>query len=165
MAKADHRIRQAGYHDVDEIAAVKAEIWQEAYGGLLPADVLAAQATPERLERSAEHFRQVLHDGEYLWVLTDLERRIRGVAHACVARDPEPPQSLELTLLYVGAEARGSGAADKLLTTAIGDAPAYLWVLDGNERAQAFYRRHGFTADGVSKPYGHGASEIRMTRD
>jgi ribosomal protein S18 acetylase RimI-like enzyme len=48
--------------------------------------------------------------------------------------------------------AQGSGVADALLTMAIGDASAYLWVLSGTTRAQAFYRRHGLTFDGTTKP-------------
>ncbi len=48
---------------------------------------------------------------------------------------------------------------------AIGDRAAYLWVLDGNARATAFYRRHGFADDGGRKPEpGTGLTEIRMTR-
>ena len=166
MAKGKYRIRQAGHDDVGEVVTVRAEIFQEAYADLLPEPARTAQATPERLAASEEFWRGLLHRGEYLWILTTAEsQRIVGMAHACLARDADPPQSLELAMLNVHAEARGSGAADRLLTTAIGDAPAYLWVLDGNERAQAFYRRHGFVADGTSKPYGHGVDEIRMVRD
>jgi ribosomal protein S18 acetylase RimI-like enzyme len=46
---------------------------------------------------------------------------------------------------------------------AIGDRPAYLWVLEGNDRAVAFYRRHGFTEDGGRKlEPDTGLVEIRM---
>ena len=43
---------------------------------------------------------------------------------------------------------------DRLLTEVLGDAPALLWVLHGNERAEAFYRRHGFQAFGAPVPLG-----------
>ena len=47
----------------------------------------------------------------------------------------------------------------------IGDRPAYLWVLEGNDRAAAFYRRHGFTDEGGRKPEPDtGVVEIRMAR-
>ena len=47
----------------------------------------------------------------------------------------------------------------------IGDRPAYLWVLEGNVRAAAFYRRHGFTDEGGRKPEPDtGVVEIRMAR-
>ncbi|MDX5460823.1 MULTISPECIES: GNAT family N-acetyltransferase [Micromonospora] len=39
-----------------------------------------------------------------------------------------------------------------------------LWVADPNPRAQAFYRRHGFVADGTIQVQ-DGVREIRMVRD
>ena len=51
---------------------------------------------------------------------------------------------------------------------AIGDeVPAYLWVIEGNERAVAFYRRHGFELDGVVhdiEPGWPGGRQARMVR-
>jgi predicted GNAT family N-acyltransferase len=38
-----------------------------------------------------------------------------------------------------------------------------LWVADPNPRAQAFYRKHGFVADG-SAQVEDGVREIRMVR-
>ena len=40
----------------------------------------------------------------------------------------------------------------RLLEAAIGDAPAYLWVFEANDRARGFYARQGFEPDGSSKP-------------
>jgi ribosomal protein S18 acetylase RimI-like enzyme len=52
-----------------------------------------------------------------------------------------------------------------LLDVAIGREAASLWVLEGNERAMAFYRRNGFTADGArADEEFFGVSEIRMVR-
>ncbi len=48
-------------------------------------------------------------------------------------------------------------------TEAIGSASAYLWVLDGNERAIEFYERQGFRFDGTSKVEPVGV-ERRMVR-
>ena len=39
----------------------------------------------------------------------------------------------------------------RLLEKAIGSSAAYLWVLDGNQRATAFYKRQGFRFDGETK--------------
>lgn len=41
--------------------------------------------------------------------------------------------------------------------------PAALWVADPNPRAQAFYRKHGFAADGTAR-FEDGVREIRMVR-
>ena len=43
--------------------------------------------------------------------------------------------------------------------------PCWLFVLEGNNRAQAFYARNGFVADGHGHRYqGLDAWEIRMVR-
>ena len=43
--------------------------------------------------------------------------------------------------------------------------PCWLFVLEGNTRAQAFYRRNGFDPDGHRQLYlGLDAWEIRMVR-
>ncbi len=39
-----------------------------------------------------------------------------------------------------------------------------LWVADPNPRAQAFYRKHGFVADGAVQ-VADGVREIRMVRE
>lgn len=59
----------------------------------------------------------------------------------------------ELHALYVHPTAQGSGVAAELLTTALGQSPAFLWVAAGDPRAQAFYRRHGFRADDARGHY------------
>ena len=61
--------------------------------------------------------------------------------------------------------AHGTGIADDLRAVAVGDRAAYLWVLEGNDRAQAFYQRHGFVDEGGRKPEPDtGVVEIRMAR-
>lgn len=65
--------------------------------------------------------------------------------------------------LYVRAEVYGKGVGYRLMRAAIGETAAYLWVLDGNTRAIAFYERQGFHFDGKNKiePVG---LERRMVR-
>lgn len=60
----------------------------------------------------------------------------------------------ELFAIYLDERVYGTGLADRLLHEVLGDAPAVLWVLDGNARAEAFYRRHGFEALGAPAPLG-----------
>lgn len=47
-----------------------------------------------------------------------------------------------------------------------GDAPAYLWTVEQDPRAQAFYRRNGFVADGARRttPEWEDLAEVRMVR-
>jgi predicted GNAT family N-acyltransferase len=60
---------------------------------------------------------------------------------------------------------RSTGAGHALLEAVIDPAEsAALWVADPNPRAQAFYRKHGFVADGTAQVE-DGVREIRMVRD
>jgi GNAT superfamily N-acetyltransferase len=70
----------------------------------------------------------------------------------------------QLYILYVYAAEHGTGAGPALLDAVIDPAEsAALWVADPNPRAQAFYRKHGFVADGVAQ-FQDGVREIRMVR-
>lgn len=81
-------------------------------------------------------------------------------------RDECPPTPAELWSLYAAPEHHGRGVAHALVTAALPSShPAHLWVLDGNDRAIAFFRREGFALDGVVKHDDRvGADELRMVR-
>jgi predicted GNAT family N-acyltransferase len=59
----------------------------------------------------------------------------------------------------------GTGAAPALLEAVVDpEESVALWVAaDANPRAQAFYRKHGFVADGTAQVEA-GVREIRMVR-
>jgi GNAT superfamily N-acetyltransferase len=156
-------IERPRLEDADEAGAVHTLIWQEAYAGLMPAEYLSGLDPA----RSAERHRARILDprpGVDEWLARD-ELGIVGLTSSGPGRDPEPPVPQELYAINVLRRAHGTGLADELLARAVGDRPAYLWVLDGNERAMAFYRRHGFADDGGRKPEpATGIVEIRMVR-
>ena len=72
-------------------------------------------------------------------------------------RDPDGLADGEVYGIYADPSAWSTGAGHALLEAAeqrISDSGyrrAYLWVLDGNERADAFYARHGWVEDGAIK--------------
>jgi ribosomal protein S18 acetylase RimI-like enzyme len=156
-------IRRPTLDDLDEMGRVHVRVWQEAYAGLMPDDYLAA------LDPTAgpRHWRDRIADpslGVDWWLARD-EHGVVGMAASGPPRDEDAPVPLELYAINVLRRAHATGLADELLAHAIGDRPAYLWVLEGNARAQAFYRRHGFTDQGDRKPEPDtGAVEIRMVR-
>ena len=156
-------IRPATPADAHGIAVVHVLGWREAYRGLMPQAVLDDLSIVDR----TEGWRQIL------------AARERGEepegprSRALVAADPgtdrilgwatygEPresgPHGGELWGLYAhpGLWSRGVGHA--LLTAveeslrADGARSAYLWVLEGNDRAATFYERHGWVEDGEVK--------------
>ena len=61
------------------------------------------------------------------------------------------PARRELEGIYLRKTAYGSGAGQLLLDAVVADAPAYLWMLDDNPRAEAFYRKNSFARDGAGR--------------
>jgi predicted GNAT family N-acyltransferase len=79
-----------------------------------------------------------------------------GDATAAWARQPY--------VLCVDAAGHGTGAGRALPEAVIDPAePAVLWVPDPSPHAQAFYRKHGFAADGTAR-FQDRVREIRMVR-
>ena len=149
--------------DAEEVGVVHIRIWQEAYAGLMPADYLAALDPALAGERRRERIRHPV-PGVAEWVARD-DDGIVGMAASGRPRDDDAPTPLELYMINVLRRAHGTGLADDLMARAVGDRPAYLWVLEGNERAISFYRRHGFVDEGARKPEPDtGVVEIRMAR-
>ena len=149
--------------DADEVARVHVRVWQEAYAGLMPADYLDsldpaafAEGWRERLLRPSA--------GVGDWLARD-EHGVVGITTSGPARDEDAPTRHELYAINVLARGHGTGVGNALLEHAVGDRASYLWVLEGNGRAAAFYRRHGFADDGGRKPEPDtGLLEVRMSR-
>lgn len=133
--------------DIDAITAFHTACWREAYVGVVPQDYLDSDAAEERQRLWAEHMLASDHD----LLLAEEDGAIVGVAgwgHGSWLH----VTGLELKSLYVSASQRGTGLASDLLHRAIGDAPAFLWIYEGNDRAHRFYERHGFADSGITEP-------------
>jgi ribosomal protein S18 acetylase RimI-like enzyme len=148
--------------DLEEMGRVHVQVWQQAYAGLMPADYLAALDPTIGPARWRERIEDP--SGVSWWVARD-EQGIVGMTTSGPPRDDDAPAPVELYAINLLDRAHGTGLADELMAHAIGDGPAYLWVLEGNGRAQAFYRKQGFTDEGGRKPEPEtGVVEIRMVR-
>ena len=157
-------IRPAVAEDAEALTDLHLDVWEEAYAGLMPDSIFVAR----RAARAArvERWRTNIATGPISNSVLegDQQGRLLGFTSAGPARDSDPElPPLELSALYVRAEKYGEGLGLALLDAAIGSSAAYLWVLDGNRRATAFYERQGFRFDGVTKtdPVG---TERRMVR-
>lgn len=155
-------IRPAVLADVDAIARLHVASWQETYRGLIDDAVLD---DPTFIDRRRRFWSTVLDNGPASGALALADRAgdIVGVALAGPPRDEDATWDTELYVLYTYARVYGSGIGGALLTAVVPrERSAALWVAEPNPRAQAFYRKHGFEPDGVSKF--DGIREIRMLR-
>lgn len=157
------RIVAARVEDAEDLTDLHLDVWEEAYADLMPASVFTARRAG-RAERIAR-WAAIIDDGASRNLLALApDGRLLGFASTGNGRDDDealPP--LELMALYVRASSYGTGVGHALLEEAVGEAPCYLWVLDGNERAIGFYERHGFAFDGATQPDEVGL-ERRMVR-
>jgi len=159
---ASLRIRRATTADARGIARVHVRAWREAYTHVFSPYLLEGLSVSGRADR----WTRILAGGTDVWV-AETDGRIVGWVSAGPSREPDAPVPLELQGIYVLRDHYGTGAGQQLLDAALGDSAAFLWVLGDNPRAQAFYRRNGFTADGTSKVGmfgGEPAHEVRMVR-
>lgn len=142
-------VRTADVQDADAIAAVHVQAWREAYAHLLPAEFLAALD----VEARAARWRGIIAEPDVDVLVAVVEGSVVGWASAGPGRGGRgaTPRDRELEGIYVLAAQHGTGAGQRLLDAAVGSAPAYLWVAEGNPRAEAFYRRNGFRRDGAAQ--------------
>ena len=146
------------------MARVHVRCWQETYRGLMPDAVPDDPGFPAARERMGT---DVLTGGRYRQnrvAVADRDDELVGIAMSGPPEDATAAWMRQLYVLYVYAADHGTGAGRALLEAVIDPAePAALWVADPNPRAQAFYRKHGFAADGSAR-FGDGVREIRMVR-
>jgi ribosomal protein S18 acetylase RimI-like enzyme len=162
--RAPVTVRRARPEDAAEMARVLVRSWRETYRGLMPDHVLddpGFQAARERFWTAA------LTDERYRRNRIEVAERegvMIGVAMSGPVDDPAVEWTHHLYVLYVVATEHGSGAGPALLDAVVrADEDVALWVADPNPRAQAFYRKHGFVADGTVQ-VDDGVREIRMLR-
>jgi uncharacterized protein (DUF952 family)/GNAT superfamily N-acetyltransferase len=157
-------VRPARVEDIEPMARVHVRCWQETYRGLMPDDVLDDPGFPAARERL---WTAALTDERYRRnrvAVAERDGELVGVAMSGPAAEGAGSRERQLYVLYVYASAHGTGAGRGLLE-AVTDAgePTVLWVADPNPRAQAFYRKHGFVADGTVR-HEDGLRELRMVR-
>ncbi len=156
-------VRPARVEDVAQMARVNVQCWQETYRGLMPDAVLD---DPGFLAARRQFWTAALIDERYREnrvAVAERDGQLVGIAMSGPPLD-SGAWARQLYVLYVRAAEHGMGAGPTLLEAVVDpDESATLWVADPNPRAQAFYRKHGFVADGAAQVEG-GVREIRMVR-
>lgn len=141
--------RDARAEDAEALAAFARESWVATFGHLPypPADLESYLAN----NYGPEIQRAEIADPEVRYHLALDEHGIAGYCMMGVLSMPvDDAGALELHRLYLHERAKGAGVADALLADCVawargkGATALYLSVWENNERAQRFYRRHGF---------------------
>lgn len=152
--------------DADELGRVHVRTWQEAYAESMDAEYLANLDPAQRAENWRRRAQGAPEPDAVTLVARDgADGPIVGFISVGPARDEDPVTPYELRAINIVSEVYGTGLADELVQRALGARAAYLWVVQNNHRAQAFYRRHGFVDDGGRSMHeATEAPEIRMSR-
>jgi GNAT superfamily N-acetyltransferase len=164
------KIRAAQPMDALAVARVHVRSWQAAYRGLLPEAYLDQLSAEDR----AAHYDFATNDpAKPRTLIAEEDKEILGFASTQPSADPRLPGFGELCALYVDPDRWGRGIGVSLVEAAraqlkaSGFREASLWVLMGNRRAESFYIRDGWQADGEHKQdtlWGVTVDEFRMQR-
>lgn len=148
--------------DAEAGAALHMACWREAYAPYADPALLAQRLAST--DRFVAAWRKQLADGPPR-VLADVDGEPVGFAVVGPNRDPDGPAATELFAIYVRAAWWGTGVGQALWDAVAPSESCSLWVLEANERAQGFYRRQGFVADGARDFYEDlGTWAVRMVR-
>jgi GNAT superfamily N-acetyltransferase len=153
-------IRAAEVAEAEQVARLQLDCWDDAYTGLVPQEVL--DDGRRTLDARIEKWRELLTGGAEVLV-AEAGDGLAGFANFGPPRDDDAAVDLELYAIYVRAAWWGTGLGHALFEQAVGERAAYLWVVEGNQRAIGFYERQGFRLDGRTKDEPEGL-HLRMVR-
>jgi GNAT superfamily N-acetyltransferase len=173
--RADVSVREATAADVSAIAEVQVQTWREAYGNILPRDVLDG-LDPALVEA---HWRESIQsrsaDRAHALVAV-ADGRMVGIAAVSPTtdEDEDPATTAELGPLLVLPALQGNGHGSRLLAAAVdilraeGTARAICWVFQSDSGTQTFYETAGWALDGATRDLdaeGTLVREVRMHTD
>ncbi len=129
--------------DFDAISSIYAKSWQAAYRGIIPDDYL------DKLDDT--NWSGVLKKNTWHTLVVEEDGLYAGTSSVCAGRDEDKRDWGEIVSIYLLPEYIGRGYGSALLDAAVAELKSmgfrfvYLWVLEENKQARAFYGRNGFT--------------------
>jgi ribosomal protein S18 acetylase RimI-like enzyme len=162
-------VRLATVSDADAIGRVQVETWKTAYAGLLPQETIDAFDVSARQAMWREGLGRAPRPGSATF-LALVEDDVVGFA--AVGASHSENGAGELYAIYVDPGHWGRGAGRALIERSeaslreSGFPSALLWVIEGNERAERFYRAAGWERDGEKEDVFQGAlvTELRYRK-
>jgi GNAT superfamily N-acetyltransferase len=155
------QIRPARPTDAPAIARLHAENWRSTYRNVLDDAYLSGPIESER----QHHWHHQLSQPPANQYLIVAEAHGRVIGFACAYGNDDPEWGTLLENLHVGAEHKRKGIGARLMAQVAHwaqhkypDRGLYLWVVEPNRNAQAFYLRLGAqnTGNGLWQPPGGG---------
>ena len=164
-------VRAAVADDADAIGRVQVETWRVAYRGLMPDEAIAGFDVEGRQRLWREGLARVPRPGSATFV-AELDGEVVGFASVGRSRDEEAANEGELYAIYLHPSRWDQGIGRALLERAeesmraFGFERAVLWVMEGNERGERFYRAAGWERDGrkVDTFQGAEVAELRYRK-
>ena len=146
------RLREAGPEDCAALSLIGAATFLDAFAGVLEGAGLVEHC---HNQHSASAYRKIFAQGGRAW-LAEAARGGAPIGYA-VTVSPALAQArdgdVELKRIYVLSRYHGTGLASRMLDAVFGAHHTaqrlMLGVKDDNERAIAFYRKHGFESVGT----------------
>lgn len=160
---SDILIREMKSEDATKVASLYEASWRRIYHDLLSADVLEEQIA-KRFSKDKQSAEANDPDCITLVALED------GEVVGAVAANMDDRNQAWLNRLHLSPGKFGSGLADDLLRATLikhtGLQTIMIKILAGNERAIAFYKKHGFgiTDEVTADEELGGAATVIMTR-
>jgi GNAT superfamily N-acetyltransferase len=157
------QFRFADRSDAEDIAALHAESWRRHYRGAYSDAFLDGDVVADRLAVWSERLRE--NDPQRQTIVVESGGGLIGFAHT--AFDDDPTWGALLDNLHVAHGHKRRGVGSQLLAWAARgvierETGLYLWVLDQNVDAQAFYEARGARRVGraLASPPGGVASRL-----
>lgn len=158
--------RDASAADASLISHIYATSWRKAYRGLIPQHYL--DRLPD--EYWVPSIRSWLESGRLNGLIVYDDKRPAGCAIYGRGRDEDHSDWGEIVSIYMLPDATRQGLGGVLLEECLsrmrqdGYARFYLWAIEGNAIADAFYRKHGFKVTGDHVCYQIGGESVRDLR-
>lgn len=153
-------IKRAQLADVALISRIGAEWFEETFRGTCTDEDMSGFLAQNYNLSQMECELANPHD--FFYVLFREEKAV-GYSRLKASQPPEGMQlrgpAIELKRFYFAREAHGQGLAHQLLNFNLDLARllqmthVFVSVWEGNERANAFYRKHGFRETGIANPF------------